>query len=181
VLDLRNTAGGLLNSSVGASAAFLPAGALITSTSGRTADSRMRLTASPENYIRGKNAVDPFTNLPPSIKTVPMVVLVNNQTASGAEIMAAALQDHKRAKIFGTRTFGMGTIYTILPLGNNTAIKLTTARFFRPSGGAITDLGVTPDTPLAEIKLTATAFGTAEDLQLIEAVKQLGGQAQLGK
>jgi len=146
VLDLRNDPGGLLNSAVGVSAAFLQKDALVVYTEGRNADAKMRLTASPENYARGHNdKADYLKDLPPTIKDVPMIVLVNGGSASASEIVAGALQDHKRAVIMGTQTFGKGSVQTILPLGNNTAIKLTTARYFTPSGRSIQAKGIVPD------------------------------------
>jgi len=181
ILDLRTNPGGLLNACIGVSAAFLPLQTLVTYTVGRAEDNRMQLTTAPENYIRGRD-VDPLKYLPPSIKTIPMVVLVNHASAACPEIVAAALQDHKRAKILGVQTFGHGTIATILPLRDKTALtalKLTTSRFFRPNGGAIAEIGVTPDTVLEENTLTSEKFGTMEDTQLIQAVKQLGGQPAL--
>ena len=127
VLDLRNDPGGLLNGAVAVSAAFLPANSLVVYTDGRTSDAKMKLNASPGDYLRGdKN--DYLKDLPPAIKTVPMITLVNGGSASASEIVAGALQDHKRSLVMGTQTFGKGSVQTILPLGNNTAIKLTTAR-----------------------------------------------------
>jgi carboxyl-terminal processing protease len=145
VLDLRNDPGGLLTSAVGVAAAFLPKDALVVYTEGRTADAKMHLTASPENYLRGSNRSDYLKNLPATFKTVPMVVLVNGGSASASEIVAGALQDHKRAVIMGTQSFGKGSVQTILPLGNNTAIKLTTARYYTPSGRSIQAKGIVPD------------------------------------
>jgi carboxyl-terminal processing protease len=148
VLDLRNDPGGLLNGAVAVSAAFLPQNALVVYTDGRTEDAKMRLTASPENYLRGRAKDDYLTKLPPEIKNVPMVVLVNGGSASASEIVAGALQDHKRAVIMGTQTFGKGSVQTILPLGNNTAIKLTTARYYTPNGRSIQAKGIVPDITL---------------------------------
>src|SRR5262245_10581302 len=148
VLDLRNDPGGLLNGAVAVSAAFLPAGSLVVYTDGRTDDSKMKLNASPENYLRGRLREDYLRRLPPESKTVPMVVLVNAGSASASEIVAGALQDHKRAVIMGQQTFGKGSVQTILPLGNNTAIKLTTARYYTPNGRSIQARGIVPDIPL---------------------------------
>ena len=144
VLDLRNDPGGLLNGAVAVSAAFLPANSLVVYTDGRTDDAKMKLKASPEFYLRDtKN--DYLKRLPPEIKTVPMVTLVNGGSASASEIVAGALQDHKRSVVMGTQTFGKGSVQTILPLGNNTAIKLTTARYYTPNGQSIQAKGITPD------------------------------------
>src|SRR6478609_9180280 len=145
VLDLRNDPGGLLNGAVAVSAAFLPQNALVVYTDGRTEDAKMRLTATPENYLRGRLKDDYLGKLPADIKNVPMVVLVNGGSASASEIVAGALQDHKRAVIMGTQTFGKGSVQTILPLGNNTAIKLTTARYYTPNGRSIQAKGIAPD------------------------------------
>lgn len=146
VLDLRNDPGGLLNSAVGVSAAFLPKNALVVYTEGRTEETQMKLTASAENYIRERdNRPDYLMSLPPAVKTVPMVVLVNGGSASASEIVAGALQDHKRAIVMGTQTFGKGSVQTILPLGNNTAIKLTTSRYLTPKGRSIQATGIVPD------------------------------------
>jgi carboxyl-terminal processing protease len=144
VLDLRNDPGGLLNSAVGISAAFLPPKVTVTSTDGRTEDAKRQYTAQPEDYLRG-NQEDFLKQLPAGIKSVPMVVLVNSGSASASEIVAGALQDHKRALIMGTQTFGKGSVQTVLPLPGNTAIKLTTARYYTPSGRSIQAKGITPD------------------------------------
>ncbi|MCC6531414.1 MAG: S41 family peptidase [Burkholderiales bacterium] len=145
VLDLRNDPGGLLNGAVAVSAAFLPQNALVVYTDGRTDDAKMKLNASGEHYLRGRTREDYIQKLPPDVKTVPMVVLVNGGSASASEIVAGALQDHKRAVILGTQTFGKGSVQTIMPLGNSTAIKLTTARYYTPSGRSIQAKGITPD------------------------------------
>ena len=144
VLDLRNDPGGLLNGAVGVSAAFLQPKTLVTSTDGRTEDAKRRYTASPEDYQRGYKD-DFMKNLPAYARTTPIVVLVNGGSASASEIVAGALQDHKRAVVMGTQTFGKGSVQTVLPLSNNAAIKLTTARYFTPSGRSIQATGITPD------------------------------------
>jgi carboxyl-terminal processing protease len=143
VLDLRSDPGGLLNQAVAVSSAFLPKDALVVYTDGRTPDARMRLTASRENYVR--RGEDYLRDLPAGIKTVPMVVLVDAGTASASEIVAGALQDHKRATVLGAKTFGKGSVQTILPLGNNTGLKLTTARYYTPAGRSIQAKGIEPD------------------------------------
>jgi carboxyl-terminal processing protease len=144
VLDLRNDPGGLLNGAVAVSAAFLPENVLVVYTEGRTADAKMQLLANPEYYLRGPGK-DYLKGLPPEIKTVPMITLVNGGSASASEIVAGALQDHKRSIVMGSQTFGKGSVQTILPLGNETAIKLTTARYYTPNGQSIQAKGITPD------------------------------------
>jgi len=145
VLDLRNDPGGLLHGAVAVSSAFLPAKTLIVSTDGRAEDARKKFFANPEDYARGSRSEDVLKSLPAAVKTVPMVVLVNGGSASASEIVAGALQDHKRATVIGTQTFGKGSVQTIMPLGNNTAIKLTTARYYTPGGRSIQARGITPD------------------------------------
>src|SRR5919206_4275341 len=150
VLDLRNDPGGLLNGAVAVSSAFLPNNSLVVYTDGRTEDSHMKLTAAPEHYLRGRMKEDYLKRLPAEVKNVPMVVLVNGGSASASEIVAGALQDHSRAIVMGQQTFGKGSVQTILPLGNNTAIKLTTARYYTPNGRSIQAKGITPDIPLED-------------------------------
>lgn len=144
ILDLRNDPGGLLNGAVAVSAAFLPDNALVVYTEGRTEDAKMKLHANPEFYIRGTDQ-DYLAGLPAAVKSVPMITLVNGGSASASEIVAGALQDHNRSVIMGSQTFGKGSVQTILPLGNNTAIKLTTARYYTPKGQSIQAKGITPD------------------------------------
>ncbi|HEX8987388.1 MAG TPA: S41 family peptidase [Rhodocyclaceae bacterium] len=149
VLDLRNDPGGLLHSAIGVSAAFLPAKSLVVSTDGRTEDAKRKYLASTDDYLRGQKD-DLLKTLPAAAKGVPLVVLVNGGSASASEIVAGALQDHHRAVIMGTQTFGKGSVQTILPLPNNTAIKLTTARYYTPSGRSIQAKGITPDVVVEE-------------------------------
>ncbi|MEW5966915.1 MAG: S41 family peptidase [Pseudomonadota bacterium] len=144
ILDLRNDPGGLLNGAVAVTAAFVKPDSLVVYTEGRTDDAKMRLTASREHYLRPMQS-DYLKNLPAGVKDVPMVVLVNSGSASASEIVAGALQDHKRAVVMGTRTFGKGSVQTILPIGNGTAIKLTTARYYTPNGRSIQAKGIEPD------------------------------------
>ena len=161
VLDLRNDPGGLLHGAVAVSAAFLQPKSLVVSTDGRAEDAKRKFFANPEDYSRGRG--DDFLKmLPPAVKTVPMVVLVNGGSASASEIVAGALQDHKRATVIGTQTFGKGSVQTIMPLGNNTAIKLTTARYYTPGGRSIQALGVTPDLIIEDPSDVATRVREAD-------------------
>jgi len=166
VLDLRNDPGGLLHGAVAVSSAFLPAKSLIVSTDGRAEDAKKKFFATPDDYVRGSRGEDVLKSIPAAVKTVPMVVLVNGGSASASEIVAGALQDHKRATVIGTQTFGKGSVQTIMPLGNNTAIKLTTARYYTPGGRSIQALGITPDLVVEDPSDTATATRVREaDLQ----------------
>lgn len=137
VLDLRNNPGGLLNSAIGVPSVFLPAGKLVVSTKGRIPSSNE------EFYSRDLNSFG--SRLPDWTKNVPIIVLVNIGSASASEIVAGALQDHKRAKVMGNTTFGKGSVQSILQLSDDTGIKLTTARYYTPSGKSIQNTGVEPD------------------------------------
>jgi carboxyl-terminal processing protease len=150
VLDLRNDPGGLLDGAVAISAAFLPADAVVVSTNGQIAESRATFRASPEYYARRGGSNDPLKRLPAALKTVPLVVLVNEGSASASEIVAGALQDHKRATIMGAQTFGKGSVQTVRPLSADTALKITTARYYTPSGRSIQAKGIVPDVWLDE-------------------------------
>lgn len=155
VLDLRDDPGGVLHGAVGVSAAFLPQDALVVYTEGRASDSKMRLYANPRDYQRVKGA-GYYVNVPAAIKDVPLVVLVNGGSASASEIVAGALQDHKRALIVGTQTFGKGSVQSVLPLSNNGGIKMTTARYFTPNGRSIQAKGIVPDILVEEGNEAAT-------------------------
>jgi carboxyl-terminal processing protease len=129
ILDLRNNPGGLLDQSVAVSNAFLSHGEIV-STRGRNAEETQRYNARPGDLSKGK----------------PVIVLINGGSASASEIVAGALQDHKRATIVGTRSFGKGSVQTIIPLGqSNGALRLTTARYYTPSGRSIQAKGIDPD------------------------------------
>ncbi len=144
VLDLRNDPGGLLDAAVAISAAFLPDGVTVVSTNGQIEESKSVYKARPEDYLRRRGA-DPLKRLPAALKSVPLVVLVNEGSASASEIVAGALQDHKRATIMGSQTFGKGSVQTVRPLGPDTALKITTARYYTPNGHTIQAKGIVPD------------------------------------
>ena len=167
IIDLRDDPGGLLNAAVGVSAAFLPKDALVVYTEGRAPDAKMRLTASVQNYSR--KGEDPLNRLPAEMRDIPLVVLVNAGTASASEIVAGALQDHKRAVVVGVQTFGKGSVQSILPLGSAGGIKLTTARYFTPNGRSIQAKGIEPDVVVEE-QITQKAAASAQTpLRLREA------------
>jgi carboxyl-terminal processing protease len=128
VLDLRNNPGGLLNEAITASDAFLDKGEIV-STRGRAPGSGERYNAEPGDLINGK----------------PIVLLINGGSASASEIMAGALQDHRRAIVVGTKSFGKGSVQTLIPLRGDGAMRLTTARYYTPSGRSIQALGISPD------------------------------------
>jgi carboxyl-terminal processing protease len=139
VLDLRNDPGGLLDQAVKVAEHFLEEGKLIVYTEGREKDSKMRFMSR-----RG--------NKEPSY---PIVVLINSGSASASEIVAGALQDHKRAVIMGTQSFGKGSVQTIIPLSDNSGLRLTTARYFTPSGRSIQAKGITPDIVVERMELSS--------------------------
>ncbi|MEQ1485587.1 S41 family peptidase [Methyloglobulus sp.] len=152
VLDLRNNPGGVLNAAVDVSDAFLKSG-LIVYTEGRIENSEMRFNAAPDDLIDG----------------APMVVLINAGSASASEIVAGALQDQKRAVIMGEKSFGKGSVQTILPTSNGAAVKLTTARYYTPSGRSIQAEGIEPDIVLANVKLESldkTEFDPVKEADL---------------
>ena len=147
VLDLRNDPGGLLNAAVAISAAFLPENVTVVSTNGQTAESKQILKATVRDYM-GRDGSDAIKSLPASLKKIPLIVLVNEGSASASEIVAGALQDHKRATIMGSQTFGKGSVQTFRPLGPDTGLKITTSRYYTPSGRSIQAKGIVPDVML---------------------------------
>lgn len=149
VLDLRNDPGGLLDAAVAISAAFLPENVNVVSTNGQLAESKFTYKASPEYYLR-RGAADPLKRLPAALKTVPLVVLVNEGSASASEIVAGAIQDYKRGTIMGNQTFGKGSVQTVRPLGPDTGLKITTARYYTPKGRSIQAKGIVPDVMVDE-------------------------------
>ena len=144
VLDLRNDPGGLLQGAIGVSAAFLARDAEIVSTNGQRLDSQEHYLGRPEFYA-ARGETDPLARLPAALKTVPLVVLVNSGSASASEIVAGALQDYKRAAIIGSQTFGKGSVQTVRQLSGDTAVKLTTARYYTPKHRSIQAKGIVPD------------------------------------
>jgi carboxyl-terminal processing protease len=144
VLDLRNDPGGLLDAAIAVSAVFLPTGDVVVSTKGQIPESNAVFKARPEDYMVGWGA-DPLKGLPSALKSVPLVVLVNQGSASASEIVSGALQDHQRATIMGAQTFGKGSVQTVRQRGPDTARKLTTARYYTPSGRSIQAKGIVPD------------------------------------
>ena len=142
VLDLRNNPGGVLNAAVSVSDAFLDEG-IIVYTDGRMNDAKLTFNAKGSDILDG----------------IPLVVLVNAGSASASEIVAGALQDHGRAVIMGEKTFGKGSVQTILPLENGSALKLTTARYYTPSGSSIQARGIVPDIPLDRVRVSRIDIG----------------------
>ena len=151
VLDLRNDPGGLLNAAVAISAAFLPENVTVVSTNGQTPDSKQILKATAKDYL-GRDGADPLKKLPAALKKIPLVVLVNEGSASASEIVAGALQDHKRATLMGSQTFGKGSVQTFRPLGPDTGLKITTSRYYTPSGKSIQAKGIVPDVMIDDTK-----------------------------
>ena len=140
VLDLRNNPGGLLDQAVGVSDLFLDKGEIV-STRSRRAEDTQRFNARPGDVANG----------------LPMVVLVNGGSASASEIVAGALQDHGRAIILGTKSFGKGSVQTIIPLTGHGAMKLTTARYYTPSGRSIQAVGIEPDIVVEQARIETIA------------------------
>jgi carboxyl-terminal processing protease len=144
ILDLRNDPGGVLPGAIGVSAAFLPKDVPVVSTNGQIADSKATYLARRDFYATRVNN-DPLARLPEAVKKVKMVVLVNSGSASASEIVAGALQDYKRATVMGMQTFGKGSVQTIRQISADTAVKLTTARYYTPNGRSIQARGIVPD------------------------------------
>ena len=161
IIDLRNNPGGVLDAAVDVSDLFLDAG-LIVSANGRSAESRFSRSAHRGDVLDGSN----------------IIVLVNEGSASASEIVAGALQDHGRAIVIGTSTFGKGLVQTVMPLSKGRAIKLTTSRYYTPSGSSIHGTGITPDVHVANTpgypKLSLAGFVDREgDAHLQEALERL--------
>ncbi|MCP1659553.1 S41 family peptidase [Neisseria perflava] len=177
ILDLRDDPGGLLTGAVGVSAAFLPSGSNVVSTKGRDGKAGMVLKATPEDYMMAAGK-DPLDGLPAELKTVPLTVLVNSGSASASEIVAGALQDHKRAVIVGTQSFGKGSVQTVIPLSNGSAVKLTTALYYTPNDRSIQAQGIVPD---VEVKDKDRLYESREADLIGHIGNPLGGEDVNGK
>ncbi|WP_396431656.1 S41 family peptidase [Limnohabitans sp.] len=153
VLDLRNDPGGLLDAAVALSAAFLPENVTVVTTNGQLEESKFTYKATPQ-FWRRNSSNDPIARMTAAtggaLKKVPLVVLVNEGSASASEIVAGALQDYKRGTLMGSQTFGKGSVQTVRQLGPDTALKITTARYYTPKGRAIQAKGIVPEVMLDE-------------------------------
>ncbi len=158
VLDLRNNPGGLLDQAVSVSDDFLEQGEIV-STRARHPEDSQRWNAKPGDITGG----------------LPVVILTNGGSASASEIVAGALQDHQRAVVLGGRTFGKGSVQTVIPLPGNGAMRLTTARYYTPSGRSIQGLGITPDVPVAESRTETPHFGPEREADLNHVLTNQGG------
>ncbi len=161
VLDLRNNPGGVLSAAVSVSDAFLREG-IIVYTEGRLDDAKLKFNAKPADILNG----------------APLVVLVNGGSASASEIVAGALQDHHRAIIMGQKTFGKGSVQTILPMDNGSALKLTTAKYYTPSGVSIQATGISPDIKLENLKLADTDAPATSRIKEADLARHLQGDAE---
>lgn len=164
VLDLRNNPGGVLSAAVAVSDAFLTDG-IIVYTEGRLEDAKLKFNAKPTDMLDG----------------APIVVLVNGGSASASEIVAGALQDHRRAIIMGQKTFGKGSVQTILPMDNGSALKLTTAKYFTPSGVSIQAKGISPDIELENLKLADSEVSGTSRIKEADLAGHLEGDAEKRK
>jgi carboxyl-terminal processing protease len=161
ILDLRNNPGGLLDQAVAVSNDFLDQGEIV-STRARHPQESQRWNAKPGDIVEG----------------LPVVLMINGGSASASEIVAGALQDQRRAVVLGTRSFGKGSVQTVMPLPGNGAMRLTTARYYTPSGRSIQGLGITPDVEVAASRTEAPRFGPEREADLRGALRNQGGTTQ---
>jgi carboxyl-terminal processing protease len=164
VLDLRNNPGGLLDQAVAVSGDFVAQGEIV-STRARHAEDAEWLSAKGADLLGG----------------APLVVLINGGSASASEVVAGALQDHHRAVLVGTRSFGKGSVQTVIPVSSDGAIRLTTARYYTPSGRSIQGLGIAPDVPVAETREDVPNFGLEREADLNHVLKSKGGTRDAGE
>jgi carboxyl-terminal processing protease len=161
ILDLRNNPGGLLDQAVAVSGDFVDQGEIVSTRARHTEDAQ-RWDAKGSDIIAG----------------LPLIVLINGGSASSSEIVSGALQDHHRAVLLGTRSFGKGSVQTVIPLPGNGAMRLTTARYYTPSGRSIQGLGITPDVPVQETREEQAQFGPEREADLNHILKNQGGTPQ---
>jgi len=161
ILDLRNNPGGLLDQAVAVSSDFINQGEIV-STRARHPEDSQRWDAKGTDILNG----------------APLIVLINGGSASASEIVSGALQDHHRAVLIGTRTFGKGSVQTVMPLPGNGAMRLTTARYYTPSGRSIQGLGIAPDATVAESREEPARFGAEREADLNRVLKNQGGTGQ---
>jgi carboxyl-terminal processing protease len=164
ILDLRNNPGGLLDQAVAISGDFVNQGEIVSTRARHTEDAQ-RWDAKGNDILDG----------------APLVVLINGGSASSSEIVAGALQDHHRAVLLGTRSFGKGSVQTVIPLPGNGAMRLTTARYYTPSGRSIQGLGISPDVPVAESRDEQPRFGAEREADLNRVLKNQGGTQDTGR
>ena len=164
ILDLRNNPGGLLDVAARVAGKFISRGKLIVSTKGKKADQDIEIFSQEKSD---------YTDL-------PLVILVNEGSASGSEIVAGAMQDYKRAIVMGTKTFGKGSVQTIIPLSDGSALRLTTSKYLTPEGRLIVDQGITPDVIVEEAKLTLAPEEQEEQEKIFDKLEQEQG-AELEK
>jgi carboxyl-terminal processing protease len=157
VLDLRNNPGGVLEAGVAVADAFLDSGVIVTA-EGRTEDARFRMDATPGDLLAG----------------IPIVVLVNSGSASATEILAGALKDHGRAALLGHKTYGKGSVQTVMPLARGGAVKLTTSRYFTPSGASIHEKGIVPDLAIEGAESRPVELGGKSDASLVSRDRVVG-------
>jgi carboxyl-terminal processing protease len=160
ILDLRNNPGGLLDQAVSVSSEFIDQGEIV-STRARHPEESQRWDAKGDDILHG----------------APLVVLINGGSASASEIVSGALQDHRRAILVGARTFGKGSVQTVIPLPGNGAMRLTTARYYTPSGRSIQALGITPDVPVQETREDRPSFGGEKEADYNKVLTNQGGSA----
>lgn len=164
ILDLRGCPGGLLDAAIGVAAMFLPPNTLIAEASGRPDGARTSFRATKADYLR--SGEDPLARLPQSLRELPLALLVDGGTAAGAEMVAAALRDHQRARIFGQRSFGRASLQKVRPLGKSSGIRYTYAYWTSPSGQPIHRVGVVPDMLVADDEPAAALQAAIADLSL---------------
>ena len=176
VLDLRDNPGGLITAAVGVSSAFLPANVPIAYAEGQGSASRMRLFTRREDYLRASES-DYLASLPAAVKAVPMAVLVNKNSASSSEIVAGALQDHKRAVVVGTMTYGKGSIQRMFRQSDGSGLKITTSHYYLPGGRKVHGKGIQPDLVIEKDPAPMVAAAPLDGEKVVQPVAVTGDVA----